>query len=900
MDYEGKLRRVSAKHDTRFLEYRPETGSWVFKVDHFSKYGLSDSDDEEAVVNEKSKKEIMKATEIQKFSESLVDKKLFTKKTCFVHSFYSTDDYDEEGSNKLEAQQKKNDSGKILSTNTIQSSSAVNAHLAGTKSHTLQLMKASFFELEYFQNDESIDQRHLSFVEAGTGLQQKKTRNSLDELAPLSSVNLLRNQSAYTNKSICDVEVLRNFSKLVKNSTLEFQPKVFNSEYQYSTDLEIFDSNECYLKCVADIGLQKKKQYKLKWSPKLTLLSCNNNTGHGVSNSVSFAKIKDCFRSDFKYFIELSRRVTYEFEMEIFKKFKDSVEQHLNVHLKYLHIEVTNSSPCISPISVPSNKDAIHEHAALSAEKNYLSNIDLSTVYFQNVWQLIESLWGTLVVTFFDSHIHEIEVLRKEALTKWFQQITAVIIKGGIQATEPKDQTIFLLLTANKVEEACNIALESGDYCLALLLSQLDGSSMVRELIEHQIELWQDAEADDYFSLSRLKLIMLIAGVKKLSKKSETVNVCEDLDWKRAFAVHLWYLAPSTASITDVLDVYDSSITADKSHFIPRPEYFNNDSKTAMYTARAPIDLCYHLIKLYCSRSYPIEVLLNPESYTGNIFDYRMSYMLHQTLIGLGYTHVPDHVTTIVYSSFAAQLETYDLWNWSILIVLNHKNCYERERAVMDLLFRHVELDNTSDYEEKENFLIKSLKISPKWINEAKAVKASTIKRYEEAAWYYIAAEKWNEAHEIIIRHIAIDAIINGDHEYLKTLLRLFISTDCYTSVSGWAYQGQLILDYITIITEINELLKNKSNLDVMYSLELLRPQLISLCTNIKMFPSNSSKNRLCQAEMSKRILQLAKGLLMSSSEEDNSNFFIQFVSQLPLPEDYAQQELRSVINGFV
>lgn len=32
MDYEGKLRRVCAKLHTRFLEYRPLTGSWVFKV----------------------------------------------------------------------------------------------------------------------------------------------------------------------------------------------------------------------------------------------------------------------------------------------------------------------------------------------------------------------------------------------------------------------------------------------------------------------------------------------------------------------------------------------------------------------------------------------------------------------------------------------------------------------------------------------------------------------------------------------------------------------------------------------------------------------------------------------------------------------------------------------------
>jgi nuclear pore complex protein Nup98-Nup96 len=47
MDFEGYLRRVCDKHDTRFLEYRADTGSWVFKVDHFSKYGLSDSDDEE-------------------------------------------------------------------------------------------------------------------------------------------------------------------------------------------------------------------------------------------------------------------------------------------------------------------------------------------------------------------------------------------------------------------------------------------------------------------------------------------------------------------------------------------------------------------------------------------------------------------------------------------------------------------------------------------------------------------------------------------------------------------------------------------------------------------------------------------------------------------------------------
>ncbi len=56
MDYEGHLRRVCEKHDTRFIEYRPESGSWVFRVDHFSKYGLSDSDEDDVPADPKKAK----------------------------------------------------------------------------------------------------------------------------------------------------------------------------------------------------------------------------------------------------------------------------------------------------------------------------------------------------------------------------------------------------------------------------------------------------------------------------------------------------------------------------------------------------------------------------------------------------------------------------------------------------------------------------------------------------------------------------------------------------------------------------------------------------------------------------------------------------------------------------
>ena len=56
--------------------------------------------------------------------------------------------------------------------------------------------------------------------------------------------------------------------------------------------------------------------------------------------------------------------------------------------------------------------------------------------------------------------------------------------------------------------------------------------------------------------------------------------------------------------------------------------------------------------------------------------------------------------------------------------------------------------------------------------------------------------------------------------------------------------------------------------------------------------------NRLCQAEIAKRTLHLARSLLQSN--ENKSTSIYQLVSQLPLPEDYAQQELRFIVNMHV
>ena len=101
-----------------------------------------------------------------------------------------------------------------------------------------------------------------------------------------------------------------------------------------------------------------------------------------------------------------------------------------------------------------------------------------------------------------------------------------------------------------------------------------------------------------------LRLYGLVSGMPewRSSDGARDVNVCADLDWKRAFAAHLWFLASPVASVADAFVAYEAAAGVSAAGgedddggspyaSSPRPEH---DPQSAHY-----FDVKYHLLRLY-------------------------------------------------------------------------------------------------------------------------------------------------------------------------------------------------------------------------------------------------------------------------------------------------------------
>lgn len=707
MNYEGKLRRVSAKHDTRFLEYRPETGSWVFKVDHFSKYGLSDSDEDDSQIPPVSETKKLKgfSTLLQKGktidpSTTNIDtingtingtvggakvgngkhleiEKNFLGETPIRFS-YGDDNYDKrdtiintvgETSMNHSIFAPRDYSFEKQTSQTI-SPIGDSARVAGTDSHKLQLMKASFFDTndedmnEEMSHDEfpSIQKTLIRyFPDITTGKSDESRYNATTVQSSFitneGSFSMNQENTLYAlRKTLQPCINAKNEQSIIERAILPsvVTPVTNVLKYHY----EVVPLEESRLKklrfhCVADTAVQMGRMYRSSWGVGLTLLSLSTqeqaitmqlrNVFSQLGHYVSGRLVGDVTSTA----IVQRLQILGGDEDEV-KTFTDSIERHLRIQLDHCVISHEGDCPTLNVV-IDSANETLQLHCSLAQDlaeseqrphediddaQAYHGNVERSYCQYANtVWRLCMALWGKYYdEDTTDNEQHYNVMMRREALGEWLKNVVQKTVEREIRSVDDEMNTshekiILSLLSAYKLEDACQEARRVGDHCLALLMAQIRSGTSVKELIKQQLALWQETDVDENLTIERLKLFMLIAGEPLISSKHGTINVCESLDWKRAFAVHLWYLSPPTSSITDALDLYEASFNTTETEVYaatPEPEYKENDYDTESSKGKRIYDLCFHLLKLYCTGNHDLGQLLNPLSYTANPLDYRL------------------------------------------------------------------------------------------------------------------------------------------------------------------------------------------------------------------------------------------------------------------------------------
>ncbi|XP_048349598.1 nuclear pore complex protein Nup98-Nup96-like [Sphaerodactylus townsendi] len=689
MNYEGRLEAVSRKQGAQFKEYRPETGSWVFKVSHFSKYGLQDSDEEEEEHPSKTEAKKLKTAQAPPLGRAqqvaLSGKPGPSSQSPDIEPLGKAVELDSDMADVT--QEAALESAAEESLGEEQDLVPASTHIASSleiNPHTLQIMKASLLvdeedldlildhgfgrQLTPVDTPPAICSPRVPISSSSRGPRSRPSVGGLLQSRLLSGSFLLPTASPQDGRSLRTsslggappVPPWPMLSPLASAFTVsrpapDVSLKVVGTRRQ--PGLVPLEKSVAYGKgkLLMDMALFMGRSFRAGWAPNWTLvhngeqLSSFSDPAANRDESMEFGFLpapvapKPLSESPFKVHVE-------KLSLEGKAAYGDHGSYLVPLEIKLKHSTVHVDEPC--PFLAPNPGEmAIHEYASWARQASGDPEEGEAVVkHWCLVWTLCEALWGRL--TELEAHLKEpseyiVALERRKAFSQWLSQTAAERIEDEVSVSQHDSpaEAVFSYLTGKRISEACGLAQRSGDHRLALLLSQLVGSQEVRELMAMQLADWHQLQADSFMQEERLRIFALLAGkpVWHLSEK-RSINICSQLDWKRTVGVHLWYLLPSTAPLSQALSMYEAafqdSSASERYACSPLPPYLEGTGCEAEEgdSQRSVQDVCFHLLKLYSDRCYDLHQLLDPRSTTADPLDYRLSWHLWEVLRALNYT----------------------------------------------------------------------------------------------------------------------------------------------------------------------------------------------------------------------------------------------------------------------
>ncbi|KAG8426367.1 hypothetical protein J3459_008206 [Metarhizium acridum] len=263
----------------------------------------------------------------------------------------------------------------------------------------------------------------------------------------------------------------------------------------------------------------------------------------------------------------------------------------------------------------------------------------------KRVWELASILFDGVANSGEPGSDH---MSRKQKLSQFWTELVEQASSTNVGLAGSSEEKAVASLAGHRITEACKFLLDGKNFRLATLVPLIGTSDVAKKDIREQLKAWHDSKMLSEFSEAIRTVYELLSGNVCVCEGVKNVPV-EDrmesfviskkfgLDWRQAFGLRLWYAISQQDSPALAVLKFKDDINQDKEE-LPRPWYYEQGLKPVWNDAEEGTrqDLLWGLLQLYADKNVDLEAILRPENSQLSPLNMRLSWQLGQALLSTG------------------------------------------------------------------------------------------------------------------------------------------------------------------------------------------------------------------------------------------------------------------------
>ncbi|TVU48240.1 hypothetical protein EJB05_07869 [Eragrostis curvula] len=902
---DGLLRRRTKKQGARFVSFDSVNGKWKFEVDHFSRFGFADEDEEDVAMDE--------AAVRQPIAEVRDP---------------PSEGYEMELSHSLPA------------------------HL-GLDPAKMQEMRMAMFSND--EDDEDMedgfpsDQRYLTRDRMSVDSPTSSAKGSrLKSLSPLnaSSQKVSRRSGMHARK---EPQALLEYNVnssdigpssqgiLMSGHNKGLPVRMTKVEgFKLPAEQETPVAGKIYTNCVVDAALFMGKSFRVGWGPNGILVhsgSLVSSPGTGLSSVIHIEKVA---------VDKVVRDEKNKAKGELTELcFSDPMDLHKSLDHEFLETEADLFKLKLQ--KVVTNRfvlpDICRSYIDIIERQLEVSDLSMSSrvllMHQVTVWELIRVLFseravGNQLETFGDDDQEGMALDKKEGsinidpealplvrradFSSWLQDSVCHRVQGEVGSLHDAQylEHILLLLTGRQLDTATEVAASRGDVRLAILLSQTGGSMLNRSDIAQQLDLWKMNGLDfDYIEEERLKVYELLAGNIHAALQDSPI------DWKRYLGLIMWYQLSPDTPLDIIIRSYEQFLGEGKVPY-PVPVYIDEGplDEALHWSPGDRFDISFYLMLLHANQDEKfglLKTMFSAFSSSYDPLDYHVIWHQRSVLEAIGaFSSIDLHLLDL---SFVHQLLCLGKIHWAIYVILHmpHREDapYIHEKLIREILSQYCESWSKDDAQRQ---YIVELAIPEEWMNEALALYLEYYGDQQGALKNFIECGNWKKAHTIFMTSVAHSLFLSCNislcHEHQSLIFSTLVSAkheeiwnvisaleNHKSQIADWDLGAGIYIDYYILKTSMQE----ESAIDDSDPLEKKNESCSSffgrLNDSLLVWGSKLPvEARACYSKMAEELCEL---LMNTPGAPDLYMGSFQTMLSAPVPDDHKSSYVQEAISVF-